>query len=399
MVALRGARQVKIKVVPEDFIVEEQAEVPLSSKPGPYAVYRLTKSSWDTFDLLALLARRLGVSRDAVSVSGIKDRHGRTSQLLAVRGLKRPPAEFADKNFRGELAGFAAEPLTARSVRGNRFTIVLRDMSPAEVTTALGNLESVRAFGIPNYYDEQRFGSARHGGGFMGKAIFLGRREEALRLYFQPSKHDDQRTRKLKKCVIASWGRWTECLPLAFGQYGEVLAYLAGHPRAHHKALTLIDRRFLVFVLNAYQSFLFNEILRLRLAELAEEHALPTVQAAYAFGAFVFPRSYPRPLFDELTRATLPVPGYDSVIADPAVRRIADKVLEAEGISLADLRVRQMQRLSAHGVERRALVLPEGLADPLISADDRYPGRQKMALAFLLPRGSYATLVIKRLCC
>ncbi len=389
----------KIKVKPEDFVVEEEAEVPLSPKPGPYAVYRLTKSSWDTFDLLALLARRLRVSRDAVSVGGMKDRHGKTSQLFAVRGLTRPPREFADKNFRGELAGFSAEPLTARSVRGNRFTVVLRDMSPAEVKAALGNLESVRAFGIPNYYDEQRFGSARHGGGFMGKAIFLGRREEALKLYFMPSKHDDQKTRKLKKCVTASWSRCGECLPLAFGQYGRVLSYLAGHPRAHHKALALIDRRFLVFVLNAYQSFLFNEILRLRLAGLAEEHGLPVVSASYAFGTFLFPQSYPQPLFEELTRATLPVPGYDSVIEDAAVRGIVDHVLEAEGITLGDIRVRQMQKLSAHGVERRALVLPEGMADPAVSADDMYPGRQKMALAFFLPRGSYATLLIKRLCC
>jgi tRNA pseudouridine13 synthase len=270
-------------------------------------------------------------------------------------------------------------------------------MSAAEVRAVEANLESLRSFGIPNYYDEQRFGSARHGGGFMGKAIFLGRREEALKLYFLPSKHDDQKTRKLKKCVTASWGRWSECLPLAFGQYGRILSYLAGHPRAFHKALALVERRFLVFVLNAYQSFLFNEILRLRMAALAQEHGLPTVSVPYAFGAFLFPQSYPPPLFEQLLRSTLPVPGHDSRIPELAVRCIVDRVLDGEGISLEDLRVRQMQKLSAHGVERRALVVPEDLADPVVSADDMYPGRRKMALSFFLPRGSYATLVIKRL--
>jgi tRNA pseudouridine13 synthase len=379
-------------------VVEEEAQVPVSAA-GDHAVYRLTKSSWDTFDLLALLARRLGVAPEAVSVGGMKDRHGRTTQLFAVRGLARPPRGLADRNFTAELAGFTTGPLTARSVRGNRFSVVLRDMSPAEVGAAEANLASLRSFGVPNYYDEQRFGSARHGGGFMGKAIFLGRREEALKLYFLPSKHDDQKTRRLKKCVTAAWGRWGECLPLAFGQYGRVLSYLAGHPRAFHKALALIERRFLVFVLNAYQSYLFNEILRRRLAGLAEERGFPTASVPYAFGSFLFPCSYPPPLFEELARATLPVPGHDSRIAEPAVRAVVDQVLAAEEITLEDLRVRQMQKLSAHGVERRALVLPEDLTDPQVSADDLYPGRRKMAIRFFLPRGSYATLVIKRLAC
>jgi tRNA pseudouridine13 synthase len=387
----------KIKVRPEDFLVEEEAEVPLAADAGPYAVYRLTKTSWDTFDLLDLLARRLGVPPGAVSVGGMKDRHGRTTQLFAVRGLERPPPRFADKNFQGELAGFTGGPLSARSVKGNRFTVVIRDMAPAEVRAARGNLDSLARFGVPNYYDEQRFGSARHGGGFMGKAIFLGRREEALRLYFLPSSHDDQKTRKLKKCVTASWGRWSECLPLAFGQYGRILTYLSAHPRAYHKALSLIERRFLVFVINAYQSFLFNEILRRRLASLAAEHGLPSASHRYAFGEFLFPASYPEEVFGELRGARLPVPGYDSSVADPAVRRILQEVLDAESIRLADLRVRQMQKLSAHGVERAALVMPEDLGDLAVSPDELYPGKSKAALSFFLPRGAYATIVLKRL--
>jgi tRNA pseudouridine13 synthase len=68
---------VKLKVVPQDFIVEEVADLEVSRESGPYAVYRLTKSSWDTFDLLDLLSRRIGVPRDAISVGGMKDRHGK----------------------------------------------------------------------------------------------------------------------------------------------------------------------------------------------------------------------------------------------------------------------------------------------------------------------------------
>jgi len=48
-------------------------------------------------------------------------------------------------------------------------------------------------------------------------------------------------------------------------------------------------------------------------------------------------------------------------------------------------------------VDRRAVVVPEDLAVSAGSADELYPGRQKVALSFFLPRGSYATLLIKRL--
>ncbi len=387
----------KLKVTPQDFRVEEVTDFALSDSPGPYAVYRLNKTSWDTFDLVELLSRKMGAPKDAICVGGIKDRHGSTSQLISVGGLPRPPARVEDRNFSATLEGYSALPISAKAVRGNRFSLVMRDMSETEVSRARRNLEAVRRYGVPNYYDEQRFGSARHGGGFMGKSIFLGRREEALKLFFLPSKHDDQKTRKLKKCVTANWGRFRECLPLGFGQYGKILSYLAGHPRAYHSALSLIDRRFLVFAVNAYQSYLFNEILARRIGMLGAEHGMTLRGLRYAFGTYLFPDDVPEDLLGTLHKMLLPVPGYDTVTTDPDVKRAMREVLEAEGIRLSDLRVRQMQRVSAHGVERRAFAMPEDLSEPIVSEDELYPGRRKMEISFFLPRGSYATILVKRL--
>ena len=259
------------------------------------------------------------------------------------------------------------------------------------------NAPEVARDGIPDYFDTQRFGSARHGAGFMGKEIFLGRREKALRLYFTSSKFDDQKTRALKRCVTENWGRWEKCAGMGFGEYGRILAYLAAHRGAFHQALELIDRRFLVFVLNAYQSFLFNELLARWLRELAAETSTPLSPLRYPFGVFRFYHDLP-PRMAELVRgAVLPVPGHDTVCVDPRVRRILDGVLEEEGIGLADLRVRNMRKLAVGGVERAAVVVPEDFAQSPPGPDDLYPGRLKTTLRFFLPRGAYATLVIKRL--
>ena len=64
----------------------------------------------------------------------------------------------------------------------------------------------------------------------------------------------------------------------------------------------------------------------------------------------------------------------------------------------SDLRVRQMHRIHVGGVPRTAAILPERMVVTPIEADDLYPGRRKATLRFFLPRGSYATLLVKRLC-
>ncbi len=84
----------KIKVRPEDFVVQEQAEVELDPRPGPFAVFELSKRQWDSFDLLALLARRLGVERRDIRLAGLKDRFGDTAQLVSVRVPGRPPGRL-----------------------------------------------------------------------------------------------------------------------------------------------------------------------------------------------------------------------------------------------------------------------------------------------------------------
>ena len=391
----------KIKVRPEDFVVQEQAEVELDPSSGPFAVYELAKRQWDSFDLLAYLARRLGVERQDVRLAGLKDRFGDTAQLVSVRLAGRPsarlPAQLQDKGFSLSLRGYARQPLSARDLAGNFFRIVVRDIDPHASGRCRQAVEAVREAGLPNYYDEQRFGSARHGQGFMGKELFLGHREQALRLYFTPSRFDDRRTRGLKSCVTEHWGRWAECLPLAFGDYRPLLEYLDGHHKAFRQALGRLDRRYLVFVLNAYQSYLFNEILVGRLIRLASEHGFRLLTRSYRHGRFLYPQELPASLREELAGERLPVPGFDSEVADPAVREIAEAVLAGEGIGWSDLRVRQLSGLRVHGVQRAALVFPRDLVVGEPAHDELYPGRHQLTLEFFLPRGSYATLLLKRM--
>ena len=391
----------KVKVRPEDFVVREEPLVAVSATPDRFAVFTLAKRQWDTFDLVSLLSRRLGVPRADISYGGIKDRFGATDQLVSIRaaalGGRERGLAVEDRNFSLRFAGYAFEPMTAAAIRGNHFAITLRDMSADELERALSRIDAVARWGVPNYYDEQRFGSARHGKGWVGKEIFRGRREQALRLYFEPSGHDESRVRRLKTCVVENWGRWEACLPLATPEYRPILEYLAANRRAFRRALLMIDRRLLLLMINAYQSFLFNGILSGVLERLRAESGFPALRYRTRWGELLFPESLPEELHGRLRALVLPVPGWDTTIADPQVAEAAAQVLEREGIALADLRVRQLPRMEVHGITRPALLLPERLEVIAHGGDELYPGRSKLALAFFLPRGGYATLVIKRL--
>jgi tRNA pseudouridine13 synthase len=392
----------KIKVRPEDFVVQELATLKVSDRVQAWQIFRLIKTEWDTFDLVDLLSRRLKIPKKDIRFGGIKDRFAHTEQLISIRNRGRQPqaieAEARDKRFNLTLVGYSPAPMSARSVRSNRFTVTIRSIHQADLERYVYNAGLVSRWGLPNYYDEQRFGSARHGQGFMGREIFLGRREEALRLFFQPCGHDDRKSRALKSCVVQNWGNWRHCLPLAFGEYRRILAYLSEHQRAFHRALSLIDRRFLLFVLNAYQSLLFNRILSEYLTVFGAEHGLQLDRHVYRWGTFLFFKELSEGLVRRLKETTLPVPGWDSRIRDPVVQRITSTVLEQEGIELRDLKIRQMSGMYVNGIERPALMVPENFNVVDIEDDELYENKKKMTLEFSLPRGGYATLVLKRLC-
>jgi len=184
---------------------------------------------------------------------------------------------------------------------------------------------------------------------------------------------------------------------MGFGEYGRVLAVLAEHRSAYHKALERIDHQFLVFVLNAYQSLLFNMLLARWLSEVSVEHGFLLAPLRSPFGLLQLYHALPADAAQDIKARLLPVPGHDTEVTDPRVRRLLEAVLAEEGVALSDLRVRQMSRIRVGGAQRPAIAVPQELTVSAAEPDELYPGRRKTVLSFFLPRGAYATLLVKRL--
>lgn len=147
------------KSTPEDFEVEElPAYEPNGEADGEHLFLWVEKRGRSTQDVAKALARHCGLQERDVSWAGLKDRQALTRQYLCApaRFVEPKLATFKLEGVEVLRAARHRNKLKGGHLRGNRFTLTLRDVTAPEV--AREALERLRRFGIPNYFGEQRFG-------------------------------------------------------------------------------------------------------------------------------------------------------------------------------------------------------------------------------------------------
>ncbi len=75
---------------------------------------------------------------------------------------------------------------------------------------------------------------------------------------------------------------------------------------------------------------------------------------------------------------------------------IALEVATEHGLAWNDLRVKHLDDIF-FGKGTRPAVFHVGNLTQSVRSDELYPGRRKLSLGFELPKGAYATLVVKRI--
>ncbi|HTW90298.1 MAG TPA: tRNA pseudouridine(13) synthase TruD [bacterium] len=380
----------KLKARPEDFQVEERLRLRLK-RAGAYSIYRLEKRFWNTLDVITHLEQRHGLRK--LSRAGLKDRYAQSVQFLSIPG--RGPKQVIEKNYTLRLAGMADEPVSRDVLLGNTFRVTLRALTDDEASAILTALPKVNRFGFPNYYDEQRLGSARHGQGFIARRLIAGHFNGALRLWLgTPSGADDAQTRRRKAGIEEHWGDWPRILQLAPPEGQPAIKHLSISPKDFKGTVYLIPRNLLELFVNAYQGWLWNEIMA---ALLAEMKAAPR-QLEYSLGTLAFYDELSPTDAKFLSKLVIPAPGPDAEFASERAARATNQVLAREGLSLDQLELKlRIRGVFFKAYPRKAVVTPEHLKASSPEPDDLYPGRKKLLLSFFLPPGSYATMLIKRL--
>ncbi len=383
----------KLKQQPEDFFVEELTDV-APQPTGPFALYRLRKRGWSTPDALAAVRQRWQIEPRRLSCGGLKDRHAVTSQYLTIfhgprRGLKQGEIQV-------DYLGQCERPYTSTDIRANRFRVTVRALAADDAAQIRQALEEVRADGVPNYFDDQRFGSVAPGGEFIAKLLVLGRFEEALRLALTESyEHDRAAEKRQKALLLAHWGDWALLKArLPRGHAGEVVDYLRHRPDDFRGAVVRLHPELRGLYLSAYQSHLWNRLL----ARWVEGRFRPEqiLRVGLKLGEVPMPRGLDEEQRRELASLSLPLPSARLHLADDdPLAPLATSVLAEEGLQLRQMQVKGVRELFFSKGERAARCVPTDLRAQA-APDERHAGREKLDLSFDLPRGSYATLVVKR---
>ncbi|HYG76185.1 MAG TPA: tRNA pseudouridine(13) synthase TruD [Planctomycetota bacterium] len=399
-----------IKHTPDDFQVEEILGSELQLLPtGPFALYRLEKQTLATPEAIGKIARELQVPSGSFAYAGLKDKHASTRQhvTLKLEDGREAPEKLAGKGWSLERLGFTERSITASDIQRNRFRIQMRNLSQQDsydlekavkLLSVKPNPESFAAVSevrIVNYFGDQRFGSARHGRGFIARNLIKGDFEGALKLAIATESRKDRMEQKtFKRTLRENWGKWKEVFPklrpMPERKAVERLVNSGGDFRAAFCALPYLLQQLSVY---AYQSWLWNRIAR----RLIEQFCVPrgnVLAADDPFGEMLFPCT--EAVAPELLSLNLPLLARKTVLAEPW-KAAAEDVLKEEGITVDELEIPGVRR-PFFGEEPRALffiatdfVLSRGERDE--SAGD--PKRQKRTVSFALPRGCYATVVLR----
>ncbi|MDN5347579.1 MAG: tRNA pseudouridine13 synthase [Clostridia bacterium] len=382
----------KLKVIPEDFVVRELALLPVRKK-GPYRLYLFEKKGWKTIDLLMRLAKAHHLPYRLFAYGGLKDRHAHTFQYVTVK--HSADLTTKGKNFSLRSIGYMDRPMGPDLLEGNEFTITIRALSVAEVSRISRRVDEVRGFGYPNYYDDQRFGSMDRQMGFMAERLLKKHYNGSLQIYLTgiyPEEKKEARERKL--FFREHWGNWATCLSRAkTSMESRIFSLLAEKPKAYIEALQMIPGEELSLLFSAYQSFLFNELLRRILQDLG----LDLVAVPGVAGPYLFYRRLERKELAYLKSLFLPLAASRMDFPDAHSEQLFAAILEERGIKRSSFNLRKVRQAFFKSTPRNAIVFPGDFRLQPAEPDDLYPGKQKIRLFFKLPRGSYGTMLIKRL--
>ncbi|MEZ6014291.1 MAG: tRNA pseudouridine(13) synthase TruD [Planctomycetota bacterium] len=383
----------KLKERPNDFQVTELLREGLLLERGPHRVYRVTKRKLTSIEAASELARRAGVLPGEVAMAGLKDRQGVTHQYMSVPGGDAVRLHGNDLSI--QPAGALSRPISSEDSDGNGFKIIVRDLGDTELHRMRASLSAVREFGLPNYFDEQRFGNLRHGQGWIFVDLARGDVSEALkRLVASSSPHDKADMTRLKSALWRRWGDWKACREIAgqMGRHHSVFEHLKREPDDYIGGLHRVGSRERLIHLFAFQSHLWNRALSSWLGD----HARDAFTLRGVEGKLVVPRGALD--LPESWGGTLPLPGPRlEGVELPEQRAAFAAALRLHGLEPNQFVVEDVPGFHLAAEPRDAVVIPRELRMRPAQPDPLHRGRHMVELSFELPRGAYATLVVQRL--
>lgn len=317
---------------------------------GPHLYVTLRREGETTQSLRKRLAEAYGVRPDDVGYAGLKDKHARATQTFSV--LQEDESVSPPSDLAAHLPGveLLCEPRRHRNklkpghLRGNRFSVTVRGLAPGAGDRAAAVIDALTPSGWPNYFGPQRQGV--HGdNAAQGLAMLRGDRIGRGR----PKPW-------LRKLLLSAWQseRFDAWLAARI-RAGEFDTFVPGDIVQKTDTGGIFDIPGQAGGSSEFEA----EVARLR------DHAV----------------TYTGPMFGFKMRA--PAPGTPAAAAEAAV------------LAAADLPADALRRSRLPGTRRPARLHPTEFSVSSASPGD--PESSALTLTFGLPKGAYATTVLREI--
>lgn len=385
----------KLKSHPEDFQVDEQTTVRPTN--GPYALYRLTKRGMGTPEAISEILRNWNLPRNRISYGGLKDRHASTTQYVSI--AHGPKQGMSDRSFTLDYLGQIPNPFGAKDISGNRFAIRLRGISSDRKSELDRRLQNAAKFGVLNYFDDQRFGSIGFSGELIGRYWCKGDYERALFLALaEANMHDRPREKEQKELLRDYWGQWDKCKAMLDRSHRRsVVTYLVDHPTDFKRAVALIRQDLRGIYVAAFQSWIWNRWLSALIDRFngdVERRTLESRCGPLSLPRWETPDALER--WHEFASRPLPLPSARQHDWPEGTLEVLEPILQGLDMSIREVRLKFPRDTFFSKGNREIVLRARGLTGTWC-ADDTKPEKSDWLLAFELPRGSYATMIIRQL--
>jgi tRNA pseudouridine13 synthase len=393
----------KIKVRPEDFLVEE---IPLYNPAGEgeHIFLFVEKRELTTLQLRDALSRHFKVKRHAIGHAGLKDKHAITRQVISVHTPGKTPEDFP--SFVHDRASVLWVDLHTNKLKrghlsGNRFSIKVRDVDPLMVRHAKLSLDLLGKSGCPNRIGEQRFGFLMNNH-LVGRAMILGNHQEALDLILSPKPGAPKGSYDARNAYAE--GRFRdayELMPKVFKLERNALKALSNeHPPA--KAMKAIDPTAAGFFISSFQSAIFNHVLNTRIEsgnidQLIDGDLAFVMKNRSTFAVRSEELEGPNDPFASRLKsfelsASGPMWGTSMERATGSVEELEARMLAQSGVEVEHLQqCEEQDGFPMIGGDRRPMRIP--VIDPEVEGGLDEHGAY-VRCSFELPRGSFATTVM-----
>jgi len=380
-----------IKRVNEEFRVSEVIDTSflanistVQDEHHKYPLYILEKRNIDSNHAIFEIRRKLGIK---LKVIGLKDAKAVTKQYASSEQTKNIIKEAATAHTLLSLKGFTKTPIGKSSLSGNAFTITIHDPIISDISSFIPEIKN-----IANFYGLQRFGSERMVTHLVGKEIVKRNFQKAVELLLSfTTEYDTTMSIEIrnKSRDPKKYSQIIRELPKRMDIEYQVMSVLekGKGPIAALRSVPINIRRLFV---QAYQAYIFNKCLSI--AVLNGENVVRSKEGDLCFeieNSSVFGRIRKYNPSTDLISQTVPairLIGYTFQPGKGRFDKITEEIMSTEGITPREFYIKEMQELSAQGGFRQA---------PLWSKDFTFRG--SLTVCFKLPKGSYATTLLREL--